>query len=149
MEYAKRTDALGNWNFEQEWIEAGNALLNDANIKKAAKEVAKYLLRVIELKIEREDVLGKGYQFNIGFLINGTGGVSVHGDRKSRITFRCERCYVSCIDKLALNSSAWAIYQLALPEVLKKCKHISEYHIKLANNDILQSAGVSIDLVLA
>lgn len=148
MEYAKRTEELRSWNFEPEWIEAGNAILDHPSIKKAAKDVTKYLLRIIELKIEREDVLGKGYHLEIGFLLSNTGSVSVHGDRKSRLMFRCEGSNAGCFDQHDMSSSAWAIYQLALPGVLKKCKHISEYNVKLSYNSILVAAGVNFDFVL-
>lgn len=148
MEYVKRNEALGDWNFEGLAILNGNELMSKPEVVKISKEVIKGALRAIEIKVEKEDILGKGYHYIMGINISEFGDVSLHGERNSRVFFRCGSCDLGSSSESALKALAWAIYQLAVPKILKECKHIAEYGISVSSNSVFKNVGMTMEFIL-
>ncbi len=147
MEYAKRNESLGNWNFGETDISEGKRKLDNPEVVKTAEEVVKWTLRTIELKMKKGDILGKDYYYKMGFNVSKLGGVSVHGESGSGILFQCGGCSVGAGTEGDIKGTAWAIYQLAIPEVLKKCQHIAEYRINITYNSIFGNAAIVMEFV--
>ena len=147
MEYAKRNDALGNWNFDGQDIFNGTDLMKDKEVIKVSKEVVKWALRALELKMQNQDITGTGYKYKMGINIDQFADVTLHGERNSRVFFRCGGCDLGS-EEHVLKGLAWAIYQLAMPKILKECKHISEYKVDVGYVPVFGNVGMTMELVL-
>ena len=148
MEYAKRNDALGNWNFDGQDIFNGTDMMKDKEVIKVAKEVVKCALRTLELKMQNQDITGTGYKYKMGINIDQFADVTLHGERNSRVFFRCGGCDLGSEEEHVLKGLAWAIYQLAMPKILKECKHISEYKVDVGYVPVFGNVGMTMELVL-
>ena len=148
MAYAKRTDKLSDWNFDGQDIFNGNDMINDSEVVKVSKEVVKCALRALEVKMQDQDITGTGYHYIMGVNIGEFADVTLHGERNSRLFFRCGGYNIKSTEEHMLKGLAWAIYQLAMPKILKECKHISEYKVSVGYNSVFRNAGMTLELVL-
>ena len=147
MDYVKRNEALGNWNFEADDMAYGQKFLKAPDVVKAAKEVAKWTCRLIELKMQAGAISGRDQEFLVVCGAHPTGSVSVSAVRHSGWIFQCGDCGMFADTPQQAKGMMWAMYQLAFPEILKKYPQIAEYSIKVSYNRIFGSAGVEMHFV--
>ena len=147
MDYVKRNEALGGWNFEVSDMTFGQEIMDRPAVVKVAKEVAKWTCRLIELKLQKEAISGRDQEFLVVCGAHPTGSVSVSAVRHSGWIFQCGDCGMFADTPQEAKGMMWAMYQLAFPEILKKYPQIAEYSIKVSYNRIFCSAGVEMHFV--
>lgn len=145
MSFAKRNEILGNWNFSESAIAYGKQVKNKRDLVKSAKEVQKFACRLIELKQEQENLSGK--EFPVMFSISDLGSVAVSATKVA--TFRCGSCDVGTATQEEAQGAAWALYQQALPKILKLNPSILEYSVDVKYNTIFKSVFVTMNFVFA
>lgn len=147
MEYAKRDEALGNWNFTGEDLYWCDELKKKKDIVNIGKEMIKRMNGLIKVKMEKEDILGKDYHLTMVYGIGQYGGATLTCRKAFSGAFRCGECDADTPEKK--RGAVVALYRQVVPEVLKTYPQIKEYSVAVSYNSVFDDAAIQLDLVFS